>query len=126
LYYVHGLKPELLGLLGDLEICCAAIGKGPSHTIGRIAASRVPVSVRLLQLFLSPDGQWLATPLLDGATSNVWALPTSGGPIRPLTDFGDRSNVIARSVSWSADGQSLFAAIAETETDIVLFDGLIR
>jgi Tol biopolymer transport system component len=126
LYYVHGLKPELLGLLGDLEICCAAIGEGPSHTIGRIAASRVPVSVRLLQLFLSPDGQWLATPLLDGATSNVWALPTSGGPIRPLTDFGDRSNVIARSVSWSADGQSLFAAIAETETDIVLFDGLIR
>jgi WD40 repeat protein len=126
LYYVHGLKPELLGLLGDLEICCAAIGKGPSHTIGRIAASRVPVSVRLLQLFLSPDGQWLATPLLDGATSNVWALPTSGGLIRPLTDFGDRSNVIARSVSWSADGQSLFAAVAETETDIVLFDGLIR
>jgi Tol biopolymer transport system component len=99
---------------------------GPSHTIGRIAASRVPVSVRLLQLFLSPDGQWLATPLLDGATSNVWALPTSGGLIRPLTDFGDRSNVIARSVSWSADGQSLFAAVAETETDIVLFDGLIR
>jgi Tol biopolymer transport system component/tRNA A-37 threonylcarbamoyl transferase component Bud32 len=126
LYYVHGLKPELLGLLGDLEICCATVGEGPSHTIGRIAASRVPVSVRLLQLFLSPDGQWLATPLVDGATSNVWALPTSGGPMKRLTDFGDRPNVIARSVSWSADGQSLFAAVAETETDVVLFDGLIR
>jgi hypothetical protein len=46
--------------------------------------------------------------------------------MKPLTDFGDRSNVIARSVSWSADGRSLFAAVAETETDIVLFDGLIR
>ena len=59
-YYVHGLRPELLGLLGDLEIRCGRLEGGPSHPIGRIAASRVPVSVRLLQLFLSPDGQWLA------------------------------------------------------------------
>ena len=125
-YYVHGLRPELLGLLGDLEIRCGRLGGGPSHPIGRIAASRVPVSVRLLQLFLSPDGQWLAVPLVDGATCNVWVLPTAGGSMKPLTDFGDRSNIIARSVSWSADGQSLFAAVAETETDIVLFDGLIR
>jgi len=29
-------------------------------------------------------------------------------------------------VSWSADSQCLFAAVAETETDIVLFDGLIK
>ena len=35
-----------------------------------------------------------------------------------------RANVIARSVSLLADGRSLFAAVAET--DIVLFDGLIR
>jgi hypothetical protein len=35
-------------------------------------------------------------------------------------------NVIARSVSWSADSQFLFAAVAETETDIVLFDGLLE
>ena len=126
LYYVHGLRPELLGLRGDLEICCAPFGDGPSHRFGRIAASRVPLSVRLLQLFLSPDGQWLAVPLVDGATSNVWALPTSGGPMKQLTDFGVHSNVIARSVSWSADSQFLFAAVAETETDIVLFDGLIR
>jgi Tol biopolymer transport system component len=126
LYYVHGLRPELLGLRGDLQICCSPVGDGPSHEIGRIAASRVPVSVRLLQLFLSPDGQWLAVPLVDAATSNLWALPTSGGPMKQLTDFGDNCNVIARSVSWSADSQYLFAAVAETETDIVLFDGLIR
>jgi hypothetical protein len=125
-YYVHGLRPELLGLLGDLEIRCGPVGEGPSRRIGRIAAAQVPVTVRLLQLFLSPDGQWLAVPLVDGATCNVWALPTAGGSMKRLTDFGDRSNVIARSVSWSADGQSLFAAVADTETDIVLFDGLIR
>ena len=46
--------------------------------------------------------------------------------MKPLTAFGDRPNVIARSVSWSADCQFLFAAVAETETDVVLFDGLIR
>ena len=45
--------------------------------------------------------------------------------MKPLTDFGDRCNIIARSVSWSADSQSLYAAIAEIETDIVSFDGLI-
>jgi serine/threonine protein kinase/Tol biopolymer transport system component len=126
LYYVHGLMPELLGLRGDLQVCRSPLGEGPSHEIGRIAASRIPVSVRLLGLSLSPDGRWLATPLVDGATCNVWALPTSGGPMKQLTDFGDRCNVIARSVSWSADSQFLFAAVAETETDIVLFDGLIR
>jgi eukaryotic-like serine/threonine-protein kinase len=126
LYYVHGLKPELLGLRGDLEICCGPVGDGPSHTIGRIAASRVPVSVRLVQVFLSPDGQWLAMPLVDGGTSNLWTLPTSGGPMKQLTDFGNSSTVIARGVSWSADSQFLFAAVAETETDIVLFDGLTR
>jgi hypothetical protein len=78
----------------------------------------------MLQLLLSPDGQWLAVPLVDGATSNVWALPTSGGPMKQLTDFGHRCNVVARSVSWSADNQFLFAAAVET--DVVLFDGLIR
>jgi Tol biopolymer transport system component/tRNA A-37 threonylcarbamoyl transferase component Bud32 len=126
LYYVHGLRAELLGLRGDLQICRSPMGEGPSHEIGRIAASRVPVSVRLLQLFLSPDGRWLAVPLVDGATSNLWAFPTSGGPTKELTDFGDRCTVIARSVSWSADSQFIFAAVAETETDIVLFDALIR
>jgi Tol biopolymer transport system component len=126
LYYVHGLMPELLGLRGDLQVCRSPVGEGPSHEIGRIAAARVPVSPRLLQLFLSPDGRWLAVPLVDGATSNLWAFPASGGPTKQLTDFGDRCTVIARSVSWSADSQFVFAAVAESETDIVLFDGLIR
>jgi len=125
LYYLHGLRSELLGMRGDLQVCCSDLSEGPVREIARIAASRVPVSVRLLQLFLSPDGLWLTGPLLDGATTNVWAIPTSGGAMKPLTDFGDRCTVIARSVSWSADSQSFFAAVAETETDVVLFDGLL-
>ena len=79
----------------------------------------------LFQPFLSPDGQWLAAPLTDGATSNVWLWPTSGGPMRALTDFGDRPITIARSVSWSADSRHLYAAVAEIESDVVLWDGLI-
>ena len=31
----------------------------------------------------------------------------------------------ARSVSWSADSNSIYAAVAEVEADIVLFDGLL-
>ena len=117
----------MLGLLGDLEICCGRRRERVRRTQSGGSPPRAcPCRFACLQLFLSPDGQWLAVPLVDGATCNVWALPTAGGPMKPLTDFGDRSNVIARSVSWSADGQSLFAAVAETETDIVLFDGLIR
>ena len=126
LYYVHGLRPELLGLRGDLQICRSQLGEGSSQEIGRIAAARVPVSVRLLFPVLSPDGQWLAVPLVDGATCNLWGLPTSGGPMKQLTDFGDRCTVIARIVSWSADSEFLFAAVAETETEIVLFDGLLK
>ena len=65
-------------------------------------------------------------PLLDGATTNLWVLPTTGEPMKRLTDFGDRSIVISRSVSWSADSRYLYAAVAEVETDVVLFDGLIK
>ena len=63
---------------------------------------------------------------MDGSTTNLWLLPIDGGPMRRLTDFGDRPILIARSVSWSADSQHLYAAVAEQETDIVLFDGLLE
>jgi hypothetical protein len=62
--------------------------------------------------------------MIDGSTTNLWVLPSSGGPLKPLTDFGDRQTLIARAVSWSADGQSVYAALAELQTDIVLIDGL--
>ncbi len=110
----------------DYEIRRARPENGPSEVLTRVAGSRVPVSRRLLVPVLSPDGKWLTMPLTDGTTSNIWALPTEGGPMRPLTDFGDRSIVIARRISWSHDGRHLYAAVAEIDADIVLMDGLLR
>ena len=61
----------------------------------------------------------------DGQTCNVWALPTSGGPMRRLTDFGDRSVVIARRVAWSPDDNFIYAAVVDVDADIVSLDGLL-
>ena len=113
------------GLL-DHEIGRASPENGPSQMLARVAGSRVPVMRRALIPVLSPDGQWLTFPLSDGVTSNIWVLPTSGGPLRPLTDFGDRSLVIARRVSWSRDSKFVYAAVADTDADIVLLDGVLR
>ena len=75
-------------------------------------------------MMLSPDDRWLSMPLMDGATTNIWLLPTSGGSMKQITDFGNRAITIARHAAWSADGRHVYAAVAETETDIVLFEGL--
>jgi serine/threonine protein kinase len=125
LYYVHRPRSDSLGFVEDLEICSAAVAGGPSSVMARLSSERVPLGRQLFQPSLSPDSRWLAAPLMDGATSNVWMLPTSGGPMRALTDFGNRPIMIARSVSWSADSRSLYAAVAELESDVVLWDGLI-
>jgi Tol biopolymer transport system component len=74
---------------------------------------------------LSPDGKWLAQALTDGLTTNVWALSTTTGEWRQLTDFGGRATFIARRVSWSSDGRAILAALAEGDSDIVLLEGLI-
>jgi Tol biopolymer transport system component len=101
-------------------------GEGATHSMARVSGTRVPVLPMLFAPQLSPDGEWLAMPLVDGATTNIWGLSTKGGPLRPLTDFGSRSVLIARSVSWAPDSQSIYAAVAELEADVVLFDGLIE
>ena len=62
----------------DHEIGRARPENGPSEVLARVAGSRVPVNRRYLVPVLSPDGQWLTMPLSDGATSNIWVLPTSG------------------------------------------------
>ena len=97
---------------------------GPSRLLARIPASRV-ASWQIVNPSLSPDGQWLALPLTDGFTTNIWALSTGTGEWRQVTDFGDRAIFIARKVSWSPDGKSILAAIGEGDADIVLLDGLI-
>jgi Tol biopolymer transport system component len=73
---------------------------------------------------LSPDGEWLAVPLTDGVTTNIWVLSTRTATWRQVTDFGTRPIFIARRISWSADGRSLLAAVGEGDSDIMLLEGL--
>ena len=118
------LRPEQVASI-DWILYRASPDDGPATAIGRISASRLPLSPAFVHCSLSPDGQWLALPLVDGATTNIWAIPTDGGPMRPLTDFGGRPTLIARQVCWSPDGRYLYAAVAENGADIVMYDGLI-
>lgn len=107
----------------DFEIRSASPEDAPSRLVTRIAAHRMPDSGRF-HPDISPDGRWLALPLNDGTTTNIWAVSTSDGAMRRITDFGDRPTFITRRVSWSPDGRSIYAAVSEGEADIVLFDGL--
>jgi Tol biopolymer transport system component len=109
----------------DFEIRVAEPEDGPSRLLGRVAGSRVPATAVNFHALLSPDGEWLAMPLLDGATTNVWALSTAAGEWRRLTDFGERNVMIARRISWSRDGRSIYASISDVDADVVLLTGLL-
>jgi Tol biopolymer transport system component len=89
----------------------------------RYAASRIPMYPQ--GHALSADGRFIAVPLKDGATTNIWAIPTAGGAEHRLTDFGQQATMIGRQVSWSRDGKFVYAAVGKTDADIVLFDGLV-
>jgi Tol biopolymer transport system component len=108
----------------DLELRTASPEDGPSRVLGRISGSRVPAGAVNFQALLSPDGRWLAAPLLDGSTTNLWAISTGGGQWRRLTDFGDRNMMIARRIAWSGDGRHVYASVSEVDSDIVLLAGL--
>jgi serine/threonine protein kinase len=110
----------------EFEIRAAPIGKGPARVIKTIDASRVASWQVPFNAALSPDGKWMAMPLSDGLTSNIWALSTEDGRWQQVTDFGDRAIFIVRRVSWSADGRSILAAIGEGDADIMLLDGLVK
>ena len=126
LYYAGNLRSNIFGSQrSDKLIRCARPEGGPAETLASISGDRIAGLPRFVDQVLSPDGQWLAIPLTDGGTTNIWVLPTSGGAMKPVTDFGTRAVEIARSTSWSADGRYLYAAVAELEADIVLLDGLI-
>src|SRR5574341_1590213 len=88
-----------------------------------VSAARV-AEWQIVNPSLSSDGHWLALPLTDGFATNVWAVSTAAGQWRQVTDFGDRATMIARRVSWSADGRSVVAAVSDGDADIVLADGL--
>jgi eukaryotic-like serine/threonine-protein kinase len=110
----------------EFEIRAAPLGGGPARVVKTIDASRVAPWQVPFNPALSPDGRWLAMPLADGLTTNIWALSTEDGRWQQVTDFGDRPVFIARRVSWSADGRSIIAAIGEGDADIVLLDGAIE
>jgi Tol biopolymer transport system component len=122
LYYM--VERALLDGRPEFEIRAATPEDGPSRALARVSASRVP-SWQIVNPALSPNGEWLAMPLTDGFTTNIWALSTRTGAWRQVTDFGDRATFIARRVSWSSDGRSILAAVAEGDADVVLLNGLI-
>jgi Tol biopolymer transport system component len=97
---------------------------GPSQLFLNVATSRIPFVPQ--GFVLSPDDRWLIMPLRDSNTTNIWAFPTSAGPARQITDFGQRSTLIARQLSWSPDGKYIYAALVETDADVVLLDGVLR
>ncbi len=110
--------------LADYEIRTASPEDGSPRTLAHIPASRVPIWL-MMQPVISPDGKWLALSLVDHGTSNIWAVSTADGTFRPLTDFGRRATFIARRLSWSSDGRSIFAALGEGEADVVLLAGVV-
>lgn len=121
LYYLF--ERQLVDGTPEFEIRAATPEDGPFRVLARIPASRVPIW-QIVNPALSPDGKWLAQALTDGFTTNVWALSTTTGEWRQITDFGERATFIVRRVSWSSDGRSILAAVAEGDSDIVLLEGL--
>jgi len=107
----------------EFEIRAATPENAPFRVVARIPASRVPIW-QIANPVLSPDGKWMAQALTDGFTTNIWALSTTTGEWRQITDFGERATFIARRVSWSSDGRSVLAAVAEGDSDIVMLEGL--
>jgi len=121
LYY--GVDRTPVGGKPEVEIHAATPEDGPFRVLAHIPASRVPIW-QIVYPALSPDGKWMAQALTDGFTTNLWTLSTTTGEWRQITDFGDRATFIVRRVSWSFDGRSIYAAVAEGDSDIVLLEGL--
>ena len=107
----------------DMEVLAANPENAPGRVLARLPGARLSSSL-LMQPVLSPNGMSLAILLMDGPTTNIWTLATSDGTLRPVTDFGHQATFIARRVSWSPDGQSIYAAVSKGESDIVLLTNL--
>jgi Tol biopolymer transport system component len=121
LYYLIELPVWTGG--ADYEVRAASPENGPGRVLARIPARRMPRPL-LWHPVISPDGQWLLLALVDEPTSNLWALSTTTGALRRLTDFQGRPTVIVRRAAWAPDGRSVFAAVGERDADIVLIEGL--
>jgi Tol biopolymer transport system component len=123
LYYLVPLQ-NLNGSL-DYELRVARPESGPSTLLNRISGQRIPLWQGLHPV-ISRDGKWLVMPLDDSLGTNIYIASTTDGKLRQVTDFGQRRTFIARRISWSADGKSVFAAVGEGDSDIVQMDGLLK
>jgi len=74
--------------------CGRVLYAGAHGRRSRYPAARMPFWPT--GLALSPDGGWIALPLRDNGTANIWAIPTDGGAYRQVTNWGtpnrDRSS----------------------------------
>ncbi len=124
--YYSSPQENLTGVT-DYEVRMARPDNGPARVLAKIPGLRVPVAHGwTVSPVVSPDGKSLALLLRDHSGNiNIWSLPTQGGNLRQLTDFGQRRTTIARRVSWSSDSRSIFAALAEGDSDIVLIEGVL-
>jgi len=104
------------------EIFKAQPANGPGHLFARYSPSRTPWSPN--NYALSPDDRWLAVPLKDAGTTNIWTISTANGSFHQITDF-QRPTLIARQVSWAPDGKSIYAAVVDIDADVVSFDGML-
>ncbi len=109
----------------DMDIHLAKPEGAPSQLLARIPARRLP-HYDLVQPVVSPDGKWLALWLADGSTINLYLLPSSGGPLRQVTDFGMTATEITRRVSWSPDSKYIYAAVARIDGDVVVLTNLLQ
>ena len=111
--------------LWDWTLMKARPESGEAAVLTLVRGARVPQDFINLHPVLSPDEKWLVQPLVDGVTSNLWLINVQDGSMRRVTDFGDRPVVIARRTSWSRDSKYVYAAIAETDADVVAFRNLL-
>lgn len=107
----------------DYEMRVASPEGGDSTLLMRVEGRRVP-RWQTIQPTPSHDGRWLAVPLTDGSTTNLFLISSGDGSVRQVTDFGSKRTFIVRRVSWSSDDRYLFSAIANGDSDVVTIDGL--
>jgi hypothetical protein len=81
LYYYNGVE----NAFGGVEVWKARPENGPSELLVRLPGSRLPFDGFVWQQTLSPDGNWLAAPLVDRGTTNLWVMPVHGGLMRQRT-----------------------------------------
>lgn len=87
----------MISFVADDDVWLTAADGGPAR---RITSDHAPVA----HPELSPDGALLAFTSRRDGVAEVYVVGTSGGDVRRLTYFGDRST---RTIGWSDDGRVL-------------------